>query len=148
MKTSTVLILGVAAFALIYAGNLGVAGNVLQYYIAQVNFTGITTGNIVLMVQNPSNAAIQLNSMAGTITANGSTLGNISNFQGGVMIPPNDQVPVTINVALSLSTLLGQLYSVLTSPTGAQPIDFVISGNANINAGIIVPFNIAQTVNV
>jgi hypothetical protein len=148
MKTETIVLLGVALIGLIYVGNLGVAGNVLQYYIQAIDFTGITTGRIVLMVQNPSNATIQLNSMAGTITANGQTLGNISNFQGGVSIPANQQVAVTVNVVLSLSTVLGDLFTILTSPTGQNQLNVVISGNANINGGIIVPFNITQTVNV
>jgi hypothetical protein len=103
------------------------------------------------MVQNPSNIDIQLNSMAGTVTANGTTLGNISNFQGGVTIPANAQVPVTVQVNLSLAGILsqlGSLYTALTQPQGNAAIAFVIAGNANINSGTIVPFNIPQTVNV
>jgi Late embryogenesis abundant protein len=146
MKTQNLVLLGVAAIVgLMYFGNLGVAGNVLQYYIQGVDFTGLTSGTIVLMVQNPSNATIKLNSMAGTISANNSTLGNISNFQGGILIPANQQIPVNITVNLSLTSMLGQWFQVLTQPTGQNQINFVI---ANINSGLIVPFNINQTVNV
>lgn len=148
MKAGTVILLGVGALLLFNFANLGVASNVLQYYIQSVDFTGITTGRIILVVQNPSNASILLNSMAGTITVNNTTLGNISNFQGGVTIPANQQVPITINVVLSLSGLVSQLYDTLTKPNGANAMNFIIAGNANINAGIIVPFSIAQTVNV
>lgn len=146
MKTSTVVIIGaVALIGLVYAGNLGVAGSVLQYYIYSVDFTGITTGRIMLMVQNPSNASITLNSMAGTITANNTQLGNIGNFQGGIQIPANNQTLVSIDVALSLSAVVGQLFSILTRPNGANQVDFIIAGNANINGGLIVPFTITQT---
>jgi hypothetical protein len=148
MKTGNLVLLGVGVLAVFYLANLGVAGNVLQYYISTVDFRNITTGTIGLVVQNPSDSNITLNSMAGTISANGTTIGNISNFQGGVQIPANQQVQVTITFALSLTALLGGLYSALTQPAGNAPIAFVIAGDANINAGIIVPFNIAQTVNV
>jgi len=149
MKTTTVIVLaGVAAIAFIHFGNLGVAGNVLQYYIMSVDFTGISSGRIVLMVQNPSNATIILNSMAGTISANNTTLGNISNFQGGVEIPANSQTPVTIDVAMNISAIVGQLFSVLTRPNGVNQVDFIIQGDANINGGIIVPFTITQSLAV
>lgn len=146
MKTNTILFLGAGALLLIYLGNLGVAGNVLQYYISAVDFTGLTTGRIVLVVQNPSNASILLNSMAGTITCNGTTLGNVSNFQGGVTIPANQQTQVTIQVALSLTGIMSQLYAALTNPTGTNKLTFVIQGNANINGGMEIPFNITQDV--
>lgn len=148
MKPSTILLAGGIVLALFYVTNLGVAGNVLQYYIQSVDFSNITTARIVLMVQNPSNANIVLNSMAGTISVNGSTMGNISNFQGGVTIPANTQQPVTIFVALSLSAIASNLYDVLMTPNGANRLSFVIAGNANINGGVIVPFNIIQDLNV
>jgi hypothetical protein len=148
MKAYTLALLGLGVVALLYVGNLAVAGNVLQCYIQSVNFTGLTSGTIVLVVQNPSNASIELNSMAGTVSANGSLIGNISNFQGGVAIPANQQVPVNITVNLSLASLIGGLYSALTSPTGTNNIAFVIAASANINGGVIVPLNITQTVTV
>jgi hypothetical protein len=148
MKTGPILLVGCGLLALLYFGNLGIAGNVLQYYIQSVNFTGITSGTITLVIQNPSNATIILNSMAGTVAVNGTTLGNISNFQGGITIPANQQVPVTLTVAVSLFNTLGSLYAALTNPSGAQPLSFVVAGNANINAGTIIPFNITQTLNV
>lgn len=148
MKVGSILLIGAGALALIYFSNLGIAGNVLQYYIQSVNFQGITSGTITLMVQNPSNATIILNSMAGTVCANGSIIGNISNFSGGVQIAPNSQAPVTIQCNLNLPSLLSNLFTILTSPTGANSVAFVIAGNANINGGLIVPFNITQTVTV
>jgi hypothetical protein len=146
MKATTIGLLALGAFVLFNIANLGVAANVLQYYITSVDFTGLTTGNIGLVIQNPSNASILVNSMAGTITANGTTIGNISNFQGGVIIGANQQKTVNISVAISIIGLLGNLYVMLTQPSGANKINFVIAGNANINAGIEVPFNIQQTV--
>lgn len=148
MKSTTIFVLGGAALLLFYLGNLGVVGNVLQYYIQTVSFQGLTSGRIVMMVQNPSNTNVTLNSMAGTITANGVQIGNISNFQGGVSIPANSQQTVTIFVSLSLTGVVSELFSALTQPTGQNQIDFLITGNANINGGIIVPFNIDQTVTV
>lgn len=149
MKTSTVLLLGGAAFLLLFYGDLGIANNVLQYYISSVDFTGITTGKIGLVIQNPSNTAILINSMAGTVSANGTTIGNISNFQGGITINPNSQQVVTVYVAVSITAVLGTLYTMLTSPTGLNLINFVLAGNVNI-AGIPapVPFNITQSVTV
>lgn len=137
-----------AAVAVIYFGGLAGAGGTLQYYIQSVDFRSITSGQIVLMVQNPSGVNIRLNSMAGTVSANGATLGNISNFSGGVDIPANSQTAVAVQVNISLGSLLGQLYSVLTQPSGSNAISFVIAGNANINANTNVPFSITQTVNV
>ncbi len=148
MKFNTLVIVGVAAVVLFNLVNLGVAGNVLQFYIQSVDFTGLTTGRIVLMVQNPSNANITLNSMAGTVSANGTTIGNVSNFQGGVFIPANQQVPVTVFVNVSLTGIFSELYTQLTQPTGQNQIAFVIAGNMNINAGGLIPFNVTQTVGV
>lgn len=148
MKGTTLVVVGLGVLLLFNLANLGVAGNVLQYYIQAVNFTGITSGNIVIVVQNPSNANIQLNSMAGTVSANGTVIGNISNFQGGVAIPANQQVAVTVQVVLSLAGLASNVYAAVTNPTGLNQIAFVISGNANINNGIILPFTITQTIPV
>ena len=148
MKAGTIAVIGVGILALMYFGGLGAAGNDLQYYIQTVDFTGLTTGKIVLVVQNPSNVSILLNSMAGTVTVNGTNVGNISNFQGGVQIPANQQVAVNVFVALNLGALISSVYTALTSPAGNNAMQFVIAGNANINAGTVLPFNITQTVNV
>lgn len=148
MKAENLVLLGIGAIILLHFANLGVASNVLQYYIQSVDFRSISNAQIMLMVQNPSNAQITLNSMAGTITANGTVLGNISNFSGGTIIPANQQQPVSITVNLSLANILSSLADILIHPDGTQPIQFIIQGNANVNGGIIVPFNIQQTVNV
>lgn len=148
MKINPLVIVAAAVVAVIYFGNLGAAGGVLEYYIQAVDFTGITTGSITLVIQNPSNANITLNSMAGTIAANGTTIGNISNFQGGISIPANQQVPVKVFVNISLLGIISDLYSILTQPTGITSVDFLITGTANINGGILLPFSIAQSINV
>lgn len=148
MKAGTLIIVGLGALLLFNLVNLGVAGNVLQYYIASIDLTGITTGKIVIMIQNPSNATITVNSMAGTITANGVTIGNISNFTGGTTVPANQQQPVTVTVLLSLVGLASDVFTALTQPNGLNKIDFVLAGNCNINGGEIIPFNITQTLTV
>lgn len=148
MKAGTLIVVGLGALFLFNLVNLGVAGNVLQYYIASIDLTGITSGKIVIMIQNPSNAQITVNSMAGSVMANGQTIGNISNFTGGTTIPPNEQKPITVTVLLSLIGLASDIFTALTQPNGLTKIDFVLTGNANINGGEIIPFNITQTLQV
>jgi LEA14-like dessication related protein len=143
MKIIPVLALVAGVGALIYFSNLGVGANDLQILLNNVQIRGVTDIQITLMVQNVSNATLNIKSMTGTVTLNGSTLGNISSFQK-VDVLPNSQQPITVTLNPSLIALPGIVQTLLQG-SGKQ-LEFVVEGNVNLNS-LVVPFSVSDTIN-
>lgn len=147
MKTGNLLLIGVAVLGLLYVSNLNIAGNTLQYVIESFDFTSLTTWHITIMIQNVSNATINVNSMSGTISVGGTQVGNISEFNGTLVVPPNSQVPIKVTVNPSIIGLSAEIITAIQSQNGQNTLPFVIAGNVNVD-GIVVPFNITQNLTV
>lgn len=147
MKTGTILLGAALLIGLIYFSNLGNAAGTLQYIIQSVDVRSLTNWKIVVTVQNVSSSSLMLNSMAGTLSVNGTMIGNISNFSGPTEIVGNGQTNVVVNVNPSLLGIGSALYNLIQAGTGMTGLQFTIQGNVNVN-NLVQAFNITQTVNV
>lgn len=96
--------------------------------------------NLILGVQNPTGAAIQLNSLAGSIQVNGSNLGNVSDFSP-VVIAPNSETDIPLYLTANVFGIAGSLLGQLDGNEGAGNFNANLVGTANIN-NIPVPVNL------
>ncbi len=136
------LALAAGVGALIYFSNLGVGANDLQILLNNVQINGISDIKITLTIQNVSNATLNIKSMTGTVTLNGSTIGQVSSFTP-VDVEPNSQQNIVVTLNPSLVSLPGVVMSLLNQ-TGKQ-LDFVVAGNVNLN-NLVVPFSVADSI--
>ncbi len=129
LKTSNLLLLFGAAGLAYYAYTRLALGNGLQFVPL-----GVTTGGNGLLVnvgvQNPTSNSATLNSFAGNLKANGSSIANVSNFQG-VTIGPNAQTSLQFSVTPNLIALGVDLVDI--AENGLNNYAFTLTGNANVN---------------
>jgi LEA14-like dessication related protein len=141
MKTSNIVLLGVGGYLVIrYFGNLGVAVNTISFILKTVNIKAVNNIQVILTVQNVSNANLTINSMAGDIMLNGEQFASISDFTQR-MVPGNSAIDIPINVRPNYSNLPSYITSMLN---GQKNFDFTIQGNANVN-GLVFPFSLTQS---
>lgn len=109
------------------AGNLiFVPGN-----ITNIELQGISPVVVVnLIVQNTSNVDFTLNSLAATITSDGTQIGNVSNFHA-VAIPGNSQTAVPLNLTLLPLGIVDNLIQAFYG--GFVKKEFIIDGSVNAN---------------
>lgn len=91
-----------------------------------------------LIVQNTSNVNFTLNSLAGSVTSDGTLIGNISNFTA-VSIPGNSQTAVPLHLSLFPLGIVDNIIQAFYG--GFQRKEFVIDGSVNAN-GQQVPLKI------
>lgn len=152
MKTGNLLLLAAGGIALVYFTGLGIAGNTVQFVFENVIPTSLTQFQIQILVQNISNAQVNLYAMDGTITLNGNPIGNVSYFPPQpTPIMPTSQQLVIFNVDLSILNLgpvITQIVQAFSSQSaGAGKFDFEIKGNANINK-LIIPFDLTNSISL
>lgn len=109
------------------AGNLiFVPGN-----IHSVDLQGFSPVLVVnLFVQNTSNVDFTLNSLAATITSEGTQVGNVSNFNA-VLIPGNSQTTVPLHLSLFPLGIVDNIIHALSG--GSVKREFIIDGSVNAN---------------
>jgi LEA14-like dessication related protein len=138
MEPITLILLGIGAYVL-YIANLGRSLTNLTFFPG--NITGFTFEQSTpviytqLIVQNTSNAQITIYSLAANVTANGSLVGNLSDFVP-VTINPNSQGAVPIKISFNIVGAVSDLINAFTNHTREQ--NLVVDGYANTN-GIQVP---------
>ena len=143
MKIPTWLIIGGAAIAAWYYAGLAKAAA-----LAQIVFTGITINSLTdytatFTIQNVTNSTIVVNSLAGTLMANGVNIANISLFPvQPIQIPGNSQHDVNVDVKPNLINLPSAILAALQA--GNVPISFEAQGAANVN-NISVPFDVTES---
>jgi LEA14-like dessication related protein len=139
--------------ALLIAGGLFLGYNLLQLVSAgsnvQVVFNGVTMNSplsytLDFLIQNVTNATVKLNALTGTVSINGTQVGNLSDFQP-VTIGPTSQQDIKMNLSLSPLGLAGSVAQLLTQ-TG-QTLNFVVDGALNVD-GIVFPFNVTNTLTI
>lgn len=140
-STNTLLIVGAAAAAWYFFSR----ANALNSLIFVPKGIGIQGGglNLLLGVQNPTGAAIQLNSLAGSVNVNGSPIGNVSSFQP-IVIAGNAETVVPLYLSANPFGILGQTIDLLDGNEGAGNFRASLTGIANVN-NIPVPINISFT---
>lgn len=145
MKTST-LALGVGAVALYYFTQLGVAGATVQFVFNGFQFVSLSQLQIQVLVQNVSNASIQLAAMSGTATINGSNIANVSYFPPTpTIIAATSQQIINFNASLNLLSLPSTIQNLANNTPGSGAYTIGVTGNANIN-NLIIPFTLTNSV--
>ena len=152
MKTGNVLLIGGLAAAVWYFGGLGIAGSTVQFVFQNVIPLSLTNFQIQILVQNISNAEVDLNAMSGQVFLNGNAIGNVSYFPSvPTTILPTSQQLVTFSLDISILNLgpaIAQIITAFTSQTqGSGTMNFEIKGNANINK-LVIPFDLTNTISL
>jgi hypothetical protein len=138
MKSNTIVILAlVAVFGYWAYTRYGTISN-LQFLPRGITVSG-GSFQVVLGVQNTSNTALQYNSFAGSLSVNGATVANVSDFTAQP-IAANAETDLTFNIAANILGLASTLLSQINS--GVQGIQSaVLTGTANIG-GTQYPINV------
>ena len=146
MKTSTIALLAVGGGALYYFSQLGVAGATVQFVFTGIDLSRFPQLGIQVLVQNVSNATLELDAMSGQASVNGNNLGTVSYFpaQPAQILPRSQQI-INFSAGLNLLSLPSTVQNLLNTP-GSGPYNFALSGNANIN-GLVLPVNLTYTLN-
>lgn len=123
------------------------AGNLIWSpgQISDISSVGTNpTMQISVIAQNTSNTELLLNSFAGNLYANGTLIGNVSNFLPTV-IAGNTQTPVPLTLTLLPLGLVNDLINAFINKTAIQNLD--LEGMANVNS-FQVPVPLKFTLNV
>ncbi len=91
-----------------------------------------------LKVQNTSNQAFTLQSMAGNVYANNTLVGNVALFSS-VTIPPNKQAIIPMNIDLLLIGLVNNIIDAITNGSVKQNLE--LEALANVD-GFQVPVDL------
>jgi len=143
MKIPSWLLIGGAAIAAWYYAGLVKAANLAQIVFSGVTINGLLDYTASFTVQNTTNSTIVLNSLAGSLLANGTEIANINLFPPQpILIPGNSQQIVNVDVKPNLINIPSAVLQALQA--GSTPISFEAQGSANIN-NITVPFDITES---
>ena len=145
MKTGTVLLLGGLAVGAYYLSQLGVAANTVNIVFNGATPASLTQWQLQVVVQNVSNAAVNLNALSGNVMLNGNNVGNVSYFPTApAQIAPTSQQVLNLQLNLNLLSLPTAIQNLIQSPAG-NTLNFEIVGNANINS-LVLPFDVKYPV--
>lgn len=142
------VLLILAGAAGIYIWNLSRAANNLTYFPG--NITGISLDGLTpvvyatLVIQNTSNLTFTINSLAGSVTSNGTLIGNVSDFVP-VTVPANSQGQIPLTLRLQPLGLANDIIAILTGGVGKR--DLVVAGSVNAN-GMQQAFSLTYNVGV
>lgn len=137
-------ILVLAGAAGLYLWNLKNAAGNLQYYPGKI--TGFSLSPLMitveLVVQNTSNITFTINSLAASVTSDGTHIGNVSDFTP-VLVPANSQGAVPLTLVLDPLGLVNDIISIITGGSGSRNIE--VKGSVNAN-GMQQPFTLQYKV--
>jgi hypothetical protein len=133
------LLIGAAAFAAWY---LWTRANTLNSLIFNPVGLGVQGGGVSLQleVDNPTPNALQLNGFAGSLSLNGSPVGNVTDFQP-VMVAPG-ATRINLLVQPNVFGIASGIIGLLDGNEGSGNFQAQLNGTANIN-GIPVPVNLS-----
>ena len=98
--------------------------------IENIHFEGTTpVMRLGIVAQNTSNQALTFNSLAASLTANGTLIGNIGAFAPQAVMPNSQQI-IYIDVRLSLIGIVNDIIRDVQYGNFSQ--DIVVSGFANV----------------
>lgn len=142
------VLLILAGAAGIYIWNLSKAANNLTYFPG--NITGISLDGITpvvyatLIIQNTSNLTFTITSLAGSVTSNGTLIGNVSDFMP-VTVPANSQGQIPLTLRLQPLGIVNDIIAILTGGVGTRAL--VVGGSINAN-GMQQTFSLTYNVGV
>lgn len=91
-----------------------------------------------LVVQNTSNLSFTVNSLAASVSSNGTLIGNVSNFTP-ITVPGNNQATIPLQLVLQPIALVNNIIGIITGGSGKTEIK--IDGSTNAD-GIQVPISL------
>ena len=139
MEPITLLLIGLGAVAVYYM-NLGrSAGNLVFYPGSLLSGFSFEDSMPVIytevLVQNTSNVAITIYSMAGNVSANDTLVGNLSDFTP-VTINPNSEGSIPIKIRFQLLGIVSDIMNAFNTGIRSQTLN--VEGSANGN-GVQIP---------
>lgn len=145
MKNNTIfLVVGGLVAYLILMEKRAIAN--LNYVIAGISltFSGIVPVlGINILIQNVSNQSFDITSFVGSLTIDGTYVGDVSSFTP-VIIAGSSQAYMNVKVNLSLIGIVSDLINLMNSKSGI-PKKLVLSGNINVN-NIVAPLSLSYNV--
>lgn len=142
MKTGTLLLVSLAALAVFEYSQLGIAAGTVQFVFEGVQIQNLNSIIANILVQNVSNSNIQLNSMALTLTVNGSPLGSAQIFpQSPIIIASNTQQPIPVSITPDWSNIPGDIAQIIQG--NLSGLDFKADGFGNVN-NVVLPIHIEK----
>src|ERR1700754_2760503 len=136
------VIVGLGVVAGVYFWSLNRAAGNLIFFPG--NITGLTLSGLSpvvtaeLVAQNTNNVSFQINSIAASVSSNGTLIGNVSNFSP-ITIPGNGQIAIPLTLVLQPIALVNNIIGILTGGSGGA----VLSIDGSLNAdGIQAPISL------
>lgn len=143
MSLGKTVLVGLGLYSAYYYAKLAFAGSDLQIIFKGFSIQNLSQYKITLTCQNTSNTLIVLNSLSAAVSINGNNLGQLSNFQGGVNIPPNAQTDVDVFLNISYFSIPSIMTNFIQNLKGTY--DIAINGTINAN-GVVYPINIDNVI--
>lgn len=145
LKQSTVIGLVAAGGILFWLGRKALAAGNLVFSPSNsfsVRFDGAPIIDFQVVAQNTSSADLLLNSFAGNLSANGTFIGNVSNFTPQE-IAGNRSTPINLEAQLNLIGVTNDVIRSIQNKSLTQNLK--LNGSANVQ-GIQVPIDLEFTV--
>lgn len=135
------LLIGAAAFAAWY---FWTRANTLKSLIFNPVGLGVQGAGISLQleVENPTSNSLQFNGFAGSLTVNGSNVGNVTDFQPVLLAPGSTRI--NLFVSPNVFGIASGVIGILDGNEGSGNFQSSLNGTANVN-GIPLPVNINFT---
>lgn len=147
MKNTNSLLLWLAAgAAALFFWAKSKAITALQFYISDVSADFINGKPVILLdvtIQNPTNERFTIQSVVGTLTANGQPIGNVQSYVSRDVLPVNSTI-YPVQIVISSLGVAMSVYNLITQGLGtSQEIGF----NGAINASnIVAPVNLTAKI--
>ena len=141
-SSTNLLLIGAAAVAAWYFWTRTAALNSLVFEPVGL---GVQGGGISLAVnvQNPTNTALSLSSIVGSLNINGSPVGNVTDF-APMTIAPNAQTQINLLILPNVFGIAAGVINQVDGNEGTGAIQASLTGTANVN-GVPVPINLPFT---
>ena len=141
-KSNNLLLIGAAAIAAWYFFTRSNALNSLIFTPVGLGVQGSGI-SLAVNVANPTNTALTLSSLAGSLNIQGSAVGNVTDFTPQV-IQPNSQTQINLLITPNVFGLAAGVINQIDGNEGSGNIQASLSGTANVN-GVPIPVNLSFT---
>jgi LEA14-like dessication related protein len=141
-SSNNLLLIGAAAIAAWYFFTRSNALNSLIFTPVGLGVQGSGI-SLAVNVANPTNTALSLSSIAGSLNIQGSAVGNVTDFTPQV-IQPNSQTTINLLITPNVFGLAAGVINQIDGNEGSGSIQASLSGTANVN-GVPIPVNLSFT---
>jgi LEA14-like dessication related protein len=141
-SSNNLLLIGAAAIAAWYFFTRSNALNSLIFTPVGLGVQGSGI-SLAVNVANPTNTALSLSSLAGSLNIQGSAVGNVTDFTPQV-IQPNSQTQINLLITPNVFGLAAGVINQIDGNEGSGSIQASLVGTANVN-GVPLPVNLSFT---